>query len=49
MLDSIIKLRREMGHADTGIRRRAIERIECALRNHPAAMNCCSRGSQPRK
>jgi hypothetical protein len=37
ILDSIVKLRREMGPADTGIPRWAIERIERTLRNHPEA------------
>ena len=37
VLDSLVKLRREMG-PETGIPRWAIERIECALRNHPAAL-----------
>jgi hypothetical protein len=39
ILDSIVRLRREMGHEDTGIPRWAIARIECALRNHPEALN----------
>ena len=37
VLYSLVKLRREMG-PETGIPRWAIERIECALRNHPAAL-----------
>ena len=37
ILDSIVKLRREMGHQDTGIPRWAIERIERDLRNHRCA------------
>jgi hypothetical protein len=37
ILDSIVKLRRTMGPADTGIPRWAVERIERALRNHPEA------------
>jgi hypothetical protein len=28
-----------MGHEAAGIRRKAIERIERALRNHPAVLN----------
>jgi len=43
ILDSIVKLRREMGPADTGIPRWAIERIERALRNHPEALNALLR------
>jgi hypothetical protein len=39
VLDSLAKLRREMGHEATGIPRWAIERIERALRNHPEALN----------
>ena len=39
ILDSMIKLRREMGHEATGIPRWAIERIEKALRGHPEALN----------
>ena len=39
ILDSLIKLRKEMGHDSTGIPRWAIERIERALRNHPEALN----------
>ena len=35
VLDSLVKLRREMGHEDTGIPRWAIERT---LRNHPEAL-----------
>jgi hypothetical protein len=38
-LDSLVKLRREMGNRNTGIPRWAIERIERALRNHPEALN----------
>lgn len=38
VLDSIAKLRRDMGHEGSGIPRWAIERIERALRNHPEAM-----------
>src|SRR5215469_2513972 len=37
ILDSMIKLRREMGHESTGIPRWAIERIERALRDYPEA------------
>jgi hypothetical protein len=39
ILDSIVKVRREMGHDASGIPRWAIERIERALRNHPEAMS----------
>ena len=39
VLDSMVKLRREMGPETTGIPRWAIERIERALRNHPEALN----------
>ena len=39
VLDSLVKLRREMGLETTGIPRSATERIERALRNHPEALN----------
>jgi len=39
VLDSIVKIRREIGHENTGIPRWAIERIERALRQHPEALN----------
>jgi hypothetical protein len=39
VLDSIVKLRREMGHDSSGIPRWAIERIERALRLYPEAQH----------
>jgi hypothetical protein len=38
VLDSLLKLRRQMGHEANQIPRWAIEKIEYALRDHPAAM-----------
>jgi hypothetical protein len=43
ILDSMVKLRREMGHEATGIPYWAIERIQRALRNHPEALNALLR------
>jgi hypothetical protein len=39
VLDSLVKLRREMDRDTTGIPRWAIDRIERALRNYPEAMS----------
>lgn len=39
LLDSMVKIRREMGHEASGIPRWAIERISSALRDHPSALN----------
>jgi len=39
ILDSLIKLRREMGHEDHGIPRWAIEKIEYTLRDYPEALH----------
>lgn len=39
ILDSIVKVRREMGHEGTGIPRWAIERIERGLRDYPEAQH----------
>jgi hypothetical protein len=39
VLDSLVKLRREMGNQNTGIPSWAIERIERALRNYPEALH----------
>ena len=39
ILDSSVKLRREMATKIPAFRRWAIERIERALRNHPEARN----------
>lgn len=44
ILDSMIKLRREVGHEATGIPRWAIERIEKELKHHPEALSALLKG-----
>jgi hypothetical protein len=47
ILDSLLKLRRQMGHETNQIPRWAIERIESALRDHPAALKALLRDLAP--